>query len=82
MPSKKPLVVVTRKLPDAVESLMLELFDARLNPADKPVTKSQLIDAVGLASVLVPMPAWTSFQPSARIHRPPIIYYQRAASSY
>jgi glyoxylate reductase len=54
MPSKKPLVVVTRKLPDAVEFRMLELFDARLNPDDKPMTKSQLIDAVGSASVLVP----------------------------
>ena len=28
---KKPVVVVTRKLPDAVETRMRELFDARLN---------------------------------------------------
>ena len=28
---KKPLVIVTRKLPDAVETRMRELFDARLN---------------------------------------------------
>ena len=37
MPHTKPLVVVTRKLPDAIETRMMELFDARLNrrrPAD------------------------------------------------
>ena len=33
---KKPLVVVTRKLPDRVETRMRELFDARLNLDDKP----------------------------------------------
>ena len=34
---KKPLVVITRKLPDQVETRMRELFDARLEhrrPAD------------------------------------------------
>ena len=35
---KKPVVVVTRKLPDSVELRMRELFDARLNPDDKPMT--------------------------------------------
>ena len=28
---KKPLVVICRKLPDAIETRMRELFDARLN---------------------------------------------------
>ena len=32
---KKPLVVVTRKLPDRVETRMRELFDAQLNLDDK-----------------------------------------------
>ena len=32
---KKPLVVVTRKLPDTVETRMRELFDTRLNVNDK-----------------------------------------------
>ena len=32
--SKKPLVIVTRKLPDSVELRMRELFDARLNPEE------------------------------------------------
>ena len=37
MPKKKrPLVVVTRRLPDAVETRMRELFDTRLNLDDKP----------------------------------------------
>ena len=38
MSAKKPVVIVTRKLPDAVETRMRELFDARLNVDDKPMT--------------------------------------------
>jgi glyoxylate reductase len=52
--TKKPLVIVTRKLPDSVELRMRELFDARLNPEDKPMTTSQLAEAVKTADVLVP----------------------------
>ncbi|HEY5279825.1 MAG TPA: NAD(P)-dependent oxidoreductase, partial [Pseudolabrys sp.] len=52
--SKKPLVIVTRKLPDSVELRMRELFDARLNPDDKPMTAAQLAEAVKTADVLVP----------------------------
>ena len=51
---KKPLVVVTRKLPDTVETRMRELFDARLNIDDTPMGKADLVDAVGTADVLVP----------------------------
>jgi len=51
---KKPVVVVTRKLPDSVELRMRELFDARLNPEDKPMTQAQLAEAVKTADVLVP----------------------------
>ncbi len=51
---KKPLVVVTRKLPDVVETRMMELFDARLNPDDVPLTQAQLVDAMAGADVLVP----------------------------
>jgi glyoxylate reductase len=53
-PQKKPVVIVTRKLPDVVETRMCELFDARLNVDDKPMTQAQLIDAVRTADVLVP----------------------------
>ncbi|MGI8526899.1 MAG: 2-hydroxyacid dehydrogenase [Pseudolabrys sp.] len=52
--TKKPLVIVTRKLPDKVELRMRELFDARLNSDDKPMTQAQLAEAVKTADVLVP----------------------------
>src|SRR6186997_1974471 len=52
--TKKPLVIVTRKLPDSVELRMRELFDTRLNPDDRPMTQSQLAEAVKTADVLVP----------------------------
>ena len=51
---KKPLVVVTRKLPERVETRMRELFDARLNLDDAPMTQAQLAEAVKTADVLVP----------------------------
>src|ERR1051325_8837644 len=54
MPSRKPLVIVTRKLPEAVETRMRELFDARLNLDDKPMNAAALAEAVGCAEVLVP----------------------------
>jgi glyoxylate reductase len=50
----KPLVVVTRKLPDTVETRMRELFDARLNLDDKPMSQAELTEAVKTADVLVP----------------------------
>ena len=51
---KKPLVVVTRKLPDSIETRMRELFDARLNLDDTPMTPEQLAEAARTADVLVP----------------------------
>jgi glyoxylate reductase len=51
---KKPLVVVTRKLPDSVEARMCELFDARLNLHDKPMSQAELVEAVKVADVIVP----------------------------
>ncbi len=51
---KKPLVIVTRKLPDTVETRMRELFDARLNLEDKPMSQAELAEAVKVADVLVP----------------------------
>ncbi|MFZ5736539.1 MAG: 2-hydroxyacid dehydrogenase [Pseudomonadota bacterium] len=51
---KKPLVVVTRKLPDSIETRMRELFDARLNLDDIPMTAEQLAEAARTADVLVP----------------------------
>ena len=54
MPAKKPLVIVTRKLPDAIETRMRELFDTRLNVDDTPMDQAALIEAVQKADVLVP----------------------------
>ncbi|MGL4261325.1 MAG: 2-hydroxyacid dehydrogenase [Afipia sp.] len=51
---KKPLVVVTRKLPDSTETRMRELFDTRLNLDDTPMTPAQLAEAVRTADILVP----------------------------
>src|SRR6516165_9247539 len=51
---KRPLVVVTRKLPDSVETRMRELFDARLNLDDAPMSPAALAEAVKSADVLVP----------------------------
>ena len=51
---KKPLVVVTRRLPDSVEMRMRELFDARLNSDDKPMTHAELVAAAKTADVIVP----------------------------
>ncbi len=54
MSQKKPVVVVTRKLPDTIETRMMELFDVRLNLDDTPMKKADLIEAVKTADVLVP----------------------------
>jgi glyoxylate reductase len=54
MPAKKLHVVVTRKLPDAIETRMRELFDARLNLEDRPMSQAELIEAVQSCDVLVP----------------------------
>ncbi|MGD1879567.1 MAG: 2-hydroxyacid dehydrogenase [Kiloniellaceae bacterium] len=54
MPQKKVRVIVTRRLPDAVETRMMELFDCRLNIEDKPMNQAQLIEAAKEAEVLVP----------------------------
>jgi glyoxylate reductase len=51
---RKPLVLVTRKLPDQVETRMCELFDTRLNIDDNPMSHADLVEAVKTAEVLVP----------------------------
>ena len=54
MSTRKPLVVVTRKLPDAIETRMMELFQTRLNLDDHALSRDELLAAVGEAEVLVP----------------------------
>ena len=47
-------VILTRRLPDSVETRMRELFDAELNLDDHAMGKDELKAAVGRADVLVP----------------------------
>ncbi|WP_183211636.1 2-hydroxyacid dehydrogenase [Brevundimonas variabilis] len=54
MSSRKLKVVLTRRLPDAVETRMRELFDAELNLKDIPFDRAALEAAVQRADVLVP----------------------------
>ena len=50
----KPLVIVTRRLPEGIEARLRELFDARLNLDDTPMDAAALKAAVKTADVLVP----------------------------
>ncbi|WP_426051062.1 2-hydroxyacid dehydrogenase [Brevundimonas sp. SL161] len=54
MSSPRLKVVLTRRLPDAVETRMRELFDAELNLKDIPMDRAALEAAVQRADILVP----------------------------
>ena len=54
MSTQKPVVVVTRKLPDVTETRMMELFDTRLNRDDAPLSQAEIVEACRRADVLVP----------------------------
>ena len=54
MSARKLKVVLTRRLPDAVETRMRELFDAELNLKDAAMDRAELEAAVQRAEVLVP----------------------------
>ena len=51
---KKPVVVLSRKLPEPVETRMCELFDTRLNLDDHHMPHDELVAAMREADVLVP----------------------------
>ncbi len=51
---RKPLLIVTRKLPEVIETRMMELFDTRLNTDDHPFSHAELVEAVKAADVLTP----------------------------
>ena len=53
MLGKQMSVVVTRRLPEVVETRLKELFDVELRDDDTPMTTEQLADAMGRADVLV-----------------------------
>jgi len=54
MAHPRPLVIVTRKLPDVTKTRLMELFDTRLNLDDEPMSEAALKAAVATAVVLVP----------------------------
>ena len=54
MAARKPKVIITRKLPDSVETRLRELFDTELNLSDEPMSPDALLDALQRAEVLVP----------------------------
>ncbi len=54
MSDQRLSVVVTRRLPQAVETRLSELFDVTLNADDLPMSQDQLIAAVRAADILVP----------------------------
>ncbi len=53
MPKERLSVVVTRRLPEAVETRLSELFNVRLRDDDAPMTRGELVDAIREADVLV-----------------------------
>lgn len=54
MPEERLSVVVTRRLPEAVETRMKELFDVELRETDAPMTRDEIVAAMKRADVLVP----------------------------
>jgi glyoxylate reductase len=54
MPASHLTVVVTRRLPEAVETRMKELFDVELRDPDVSMTRDELAAAMRRADVLVP----------------------------
>ncbi len=54
MPAQRLTVVVTRRLPEVVETRMTELFDVELRESDRPMTREELAAAMARADVLVP----------------------------
>ena len=52
--SPRPVVVVTRRLPEAVHQALAREFDARLNPEDRPLTAEGLREAVRTADAILP----------------------------
>ena len=51
---RKPKVFVTRKLPDAIETRMMELFDVQLNLSDVALSRDEIAAAMADVDVLVP----------------------------
>ena len=64
---KKLRVIVTRRLPDVVETRMRELFDAQLNTEDRLLTQAELIEAAKTTSTWIPRATGASSSPTRRV---------------
>tara|TARA_R110000850_G_scaffold81352_1_gene174835 strand:- start:4687 stop:5673 length:987 start_codon:yes stop_codon:yes gene_type:complete len=54
MPKQQLSVVVTRRLPEVVETRLAELFDVHLRETNAPMTRQELAEAIKTCDVLVP----------------------------
>ena len=54
MSGNRTKVVLTRRLPEPVETRLKELFDVTLRDHDTPMSRAELVDAVKICDVLVP----------------------------
>ena len=54
MSRQRLTVVVTRRLPEPVETRMRELFEVRLNDSESPMSQAEIAEAMREADVLVP----------------------------
>jgi glyoxylate reductase len=54
MNREKPLVILTRRLPEGIESRMAELFTLERNETDTPMSREALAAAMARADILVP----------------------------
>lgn len=54
MPSDRLKVIATRRFPEMVETRLKELFDVVLREDDAPMSRAELVAAVGQVDVLVP----------------------------
>jgi len=52
--NKKPLVLVTRKLPDSVEARLSEYFETILNPDDRLYTRDELLQLAEKVDAILP----------------------------
>jgi glyoxylate reductase len=52
--SEKPVVVLTRRWPEAIEAQMAKMFDLRVNASDQPMSREQLAQALLDADVVCP----------------------------
>lgn len=57
MDANKPAVMVTRKLPEAVEARLDRDYDATFNEDDRPLSVDELVERAGAADAIITCPA-------------------------